>query len=678
MAHTSEKPYTQLDGTVEVECQSNCKRDTTTQPVVNYKSNEKYSSATGLEESVCSRNEIIYKVGMAHTSENLYTHLDRTIEVEGQGNCERDTTTQPVVYDKSIEKFSSATGLEENVCSRNGSLNIDSNEQITRNAENSTKKPQNLHGCPLCNKHFSRNGNLKKHILSHSRQPRQVKSFDCPVCSKSLSSLSYLKTHMYIHTGERPYVCPYCNKGFTQPSNLKMHVTVHTGEKPHACPDCGKRFRIFCNLQSHRQFHISDRPHSCSECGKTFRYDSALRKHIRDHKAKKLSLKCSYCDMTFKNPRDLKPHVRTHTAENLHMCPHCPKGFNSLANLITHVRVHTGEKPYVCPHCDKRFSQLGSMKSHIFIHTGEKPFMCHKCGKASRSLSTHNTHKCIKIHRKCPHCTRRFTNPLAYEAHLSLHREEQFHVCRYCGKAFVALVYLEKHIANICQGKGQTLSTEGAPAVTSHKKSSEACKKSFTVITKKIVHVRNTSKDSGSSRIETLEDQPSSHQERKLHICNNCSKGFSSTSSFQTHMSVHKEKPYVCPHCNKGFKLQSQVQKHVVVHQGSGILVCDDCGDTFNEISVLRNHLLEHTHKELILKCPVCSRVCEELKQTATHRHGMLYACSSCHRKSVQESFLRAHFLQTGGGDKTCRQCSMCVHGFLKTADLKTHLLAHI
>ncbi|KFM57928.1 Zinc finger and BTB domain-containing protein 46, partial [Stegodyphus mimosarum] len=43
---------------------------------------------------------------------------------------------------------------------------------------------------------------------------------------------------MFSHTGEKPHMCEVCNKVFTKKGNLTQHYLIHKTEKPHVCNVC--------------------------------------------------------------------------------------------------------------------------------------------------------------------------------------------------------------------------------------------------------------------------------------------------------------------------------------------------------------------------------------------------------------------------------------------------------
>lgn len=75
----------------------------------------------------------------------------------------------------------------------------------------------------MCAKLFRCTLNLRKHVLSHTRE----KPLFCKMCDKPFQTRSYLRRHKRIHTDEKPYSCSACEKSFRLRQNLKHHKKQH-------------------------------------------------------------------------------------------------------------------------------------------------------------------------------------------------------------------------------------------------------------------------------------------------------------------------------------------------------------------------------------------------------------------------------------------------------------------
>ncbi|KAL2018887.1 hypothetical protein VTK56DRAFT_312 [Thermocarpiscus australiensis] len=75
--------------------------------------------------------------------------------------------------------------------------------------------------------------------------------------------------------------CPYCEAEFTRQHNLKSHLLTHSQEKPYVCQSCQMRFRRLHDLKRHSKLHTGEKPHVCPNCDRKFARGDALARHSK-------------------------------------------------------------------------------------------------------------------------------------------------------------------------------------------------------------------------------------------------------------------------------------------------------------------------------------------------------------------------------------------------------------
>lgn len=128
---------------------------------------------------------------------------------------------------------------------------------------------------------------IKNPLLAHVPIPDVQKDYEsqtednkhiCRMCNKEFTLQRLLNRHLKCHSEVKRFLCTFCGKGFNDTFDLKRHTRTHTGVRPYKCERCGKAFTQRCSLESHgKKVHgVSDqfvhkqrrtKLYVCEDCG---------------------------------------------------------------------------------------------------------------------------------------------------------------------------------------------------------------------------------------------------------------------------------------------------------------------------------------------------------------------------------------------------------------------------
>jgi len=466
--------------------------------------------------------------------------------------------------------------------------NLDKLTASTVNDVNATSSDTatESHGCQQCNKSFSLESSLKKHIILKHNRPTVLRQnvmvkgdrslgspfaanqpdathgclpFACMQCHEKYSTLSALEAHMEVHMCSRPYKCSLCNKSFSLPTELGNHVKAHSEPKPFKCDLCSYVCSRSCDMTQHRkQGHRSDKPHKCSVCRKNFRSLSDLEFHMLYHGEK--PYRCSHCDFTS----------------------------NSFDNLRQHMQAsHSVERRYKCPLCDWKFKTRGDLKRHLVSKHDRK--MCSRCDMLFENNELLKSH--MQEHNNgpsdpCPHCNKTFSNDGNLIRHIRSHDRRRS--CTECSKTFFSEDAYKKHLER-------------------HSKRSEKVSTS-------------------NSKVLSANDDA-----ENLFVCNECGKKFRTKNILLYHMCSHVQKPYGCCNCGSKFKHSTSLQNHIASHPIEDVMLkCMLCDEQFAQCFDVEKHVLSlHTGN---FKCEKCDEILWTIKHLTSHKksHAAEISCTFC------------------------------------------------
>ncbi len=222
-------------------------------------------------------------------------------------------------------------------------------------------------------------------------------------------------------------------------------------------------------------------------------------------------------------------------------------------------------------------------------------YECYLCKRTFRTmdrLRKHITNYHNVQHKlwSCSDCHKRFSQRNKLVEHFYKHISTK---CEHCScDAFTTLRDLRKHYQ-------QTHSDQ----LTLHP--CNRCPKKFVLKAQLRIHMHNHL-DSLSKKFNCnmCSDTFLSGVQLKGHIrafhttylCQDCGKTFKNNSLLMSHQKTHNsEKPFVCSKCPSRFKWKVALTYHMTIHQQDRKHVCETCGMSFTTRSAMRGHMSKST-----------------------------------------------------------------------------------
>ncbi|KAK9720357.1 Zinc finger, C2H2 type [Popillia japonica] len=283
-----------------------------------------------------------------------------------------------------------------------------------------------------------------------------------------------------------------------------------------------------------------------------------------------------------------------------------------------------------CPDCNKSFAFGYFVGVHAHLHTGNLLFKCEKCDKRFPKQSTLNSH-------------------------MRCHAESKDFQCEECSKSFKTLNTLRVHKTSKTLN---TLRVHKTSHTNERSYKCNLCTKAF--------------KNSIGLQMHTRR-----HLKQKTHVCEICGQSYTNSSDLYSH-HIHNHstdrsnRTASCKTCGKIYTDRSSLLSHIRrQHEGKRPHVCEQCGKSFFQAMVLKQHMLIHTGEK-----PYACRLCgKKFRQKGCVTQHMPYACRLCGKKFRQKGCVTQHMrIHTG---ETPHPCKFCTAAFKHSHHLRGHIKAH-
>ena len=133
-------------------------------------------------------------------------------------------------------------------------------------------------------------------------------------------------------------------------------------------------------------------------------------------------------------------------------------------------------------------------------------------------------------------------------------------------------------------------------------------------------------------------------------FCPDCNEAFSTRTSLDKHMYMHKDMDFVCDQCGQSFSFESRLKQHKITHHKVATHHCmvKNCNRSFKNIGDLNCHVNKHTG--IWYKCDFCTYQNKDKRNTESHQCIHVsgcekYSCIHCGRKFKFNTQYRHHLV---------------------------------
>ncbi|KAM9427753.1 zinc finger protein 521-like isoform 3-T3 [Salvelinus alpinus] len=501
-------------------------------------------------------------------------------------------------------------------------------------------KESNAFFCPQCFMGFLTEATLEEHVrqthcdggslrfdspLEVTSKEPIVEVYSCSYCTNSPIFNSVLKLNKHIKENHKniPLALNYINNGkkslrtLSPSSPISIDQTFlhgsssrsNRGTSEFICNQCGAKYTSLDLFQTHLKTHLDGmQPQlNCPQCNKDFPNQESLLKHVTVHfTITSTYYICESCDKQFTSVDDLQKHLLDMHTFVFFRCTLCQEVFDSKVSTQLHLAVkHSNEKKvYRCTSCNWDFRHEADLQLHV---------------KHSHLENQGRAHRCI-------FCGESFGTEVELQCHITTHSKK--YNCRFCSKAFHAIVLLEKHLREkhcVFEGKAQNCGANGS--TTGGADHHPAAKDDA-----ELQGLLSNSHGAGAAGSGGVLESPNNHDGSEEEVdtadplfgCDICGASYTMDSLLTNHQfRDHNIRPgesamakrksdmikgtHKCNVCQRTFFSEAGLREHMQTHLGPvKHYMCPICGERFPSLLTLTEHKVTHSKSLDTGSCRIC------------------------------------------------------------------------
>uniref|UniRef100_A0A3Q3K2V6 Zinc finger protein 521 n=1 Tax=Monopterus albus TaxID=43700 RepID=A0A3Q3K2V6_MONAL len=497
-------------------------------------------------------------------------------------------------------------------------------------------KESNAFFCPQCFMGFLTEATLEEHVrqthcdggslrfdspLAVTPKDPIVEVYSCSYCTNSPIFNSVLKLNKHIKENHKniPLALNYINNGkkslrtlspsspiSVEPTMLKQGSSASRTTSEFICNQCGAKYTSLDLFQTHLKTHLDGlQPQlTCPQCNKEFPNQESLLKHVTIHfTITSTYYICESCDKQFTSVDDLQKHLLDMHTFVFFRCTLCQEVFDSKVSTQLHLAVkHSNEKKvYRCTSCNWDFRHETDLQLHV---------------KHSHLENQGRAHRCI-------FCGESFGTEVELQCHITTHSKK--YNCRFCSKAFHAIILLEKHLREkhcVFEGKAQNCGANGSTVSGGDSQPKED------VELQGLLTNSHGPGAAGGSVVESQNSHDGSEEEvdtaEPMYGCDICGASYTMETLLTNHqLRDHNIRPgesamvkrkaemikgnHKCNVCSRTFFSEAGLREHMQTHLGPvKHYMCPICGERFPSLLTLTEHKVTHSKSLDTGNCRIC------------------------------------------------------------------------